>query len=706
MGAEAAGGAGDNGDVVHGSEPYVSRRAHPMASDRVFLSARLMDPLADVLDLARVRGALLASVRASAPWGLALPQGDGASFHAVTSGTAWMCVPEHEPIQLMPGDLVLLPTGAPHTMSSELSVECPPYVKTPGELAIGGTGAVTTLACAGYSYDLEVAPRLMSLLPTVLHVRADPADGRDVAAIVELLAREVGGGGAGSRTAVARLIDLLLIVAIRAWQPEAPSWLAGLHDPVVARALALLHERPGEPWTLEALAREVHLSRATLARALRARRSASRRWPISRAGGWTSPRAGCGSSLGPDRDDRARGRLQLGVRVQPRVRAPSRGAARPLPSRYPACAMADTLKIIVLEGDETGQELLEQSVRVLDAELLGHRPRARLLRPLAREAARDGQRDRPRGGARDARGRLRAEGRDGHARGQGRRRLAQPDPPRGGRRQGDRAHRAADPGRRGPGLGRLSPDLASSGWPSTTPTAPSSGARARATTRSRSSRRRSRAPPAARSPSTPSAPPSGSAARRSTAGRSGRSRRSTRGCSRRRWTPPPRAIPSVHYQPVLIDALYAGLISGAADSPLVIPALNRDGDCLSDLVLPMFGSIAGAESVLLGFDEDYGVEVAMAEAPHGTAPSLMGKNLANPMAMLLACGSVLSYAATKGYAGAERASRAVYESVLEATASGTKTVDLGGHATTSEFTDAVVERVRTKLEVWSTLGTR
>ena len=160
------------------------------------------------------------------------------------------------------------------------------------------------------------------------------------------------------------------------------------------------------------------------------------------------------------------------------------------------------------------------------------------------------------------------------------------------------------------------------------------------------------------------------------------------------------------YQPVLIDALYAGLISGAADSPLVIPALNRDGDCLSDLVLPMFGSIAGAESVLLAFDDDYGVEVAMAEAPHGTAPSLMGKDLANPMAMLLACGSVLSYAGVRGFAGAERASRAVYESVLESIAYGTKTIDLGGHSTTTEFTDAVVERVRTKIDVWSSLGAR
>jgi len=160
----------------------------------------------------------------------------------------------------------------------------------------------------------------------------------------------------------------------------------------------------------------------------------------------------------------------------------------------------------------------------------------------------------------------------------------------------------------------------------------------------------------------------------------------------------------VEYRPVLIDATYAGLISGVADSPLVIPALNRDGDCLSDLVLPMFGSIAGAESVLLAFDDDHEVDVAMAEAPHGTAPSLQGKDLANPMAMILACAAVLQYAHVKGIRGAERASRAIYESVLETTAGGVKTHDLGGEATTTEFTDAVIEKIRSKIDIWSSLG--
>ena len=156
--------------------------------------------------------------------------------------------------------------------------------------------------------------------------------------------------------------------------------------------------------------------------------------------------------------------------------------------------------------------------------------------------------------------------------------------------------------------------------------------------------------------------------------------------------------PDIAYQPVLIDATLAGLVSGAATEPLVIPCLNRDGDLLADLVLPLFGSIAGAESVLLALDEELKPSAAMAEAPHGTAPALFGKDIANPMAMILAVAALLHHA------GADTPSRAVYEAVLETVAGGTRTPDLGGHAGTAEFTDSVIELVGHKLDVWSSLG--
>ena len=158
--------------------------------------------------------------------------------------------------------------------------------------------------------------------------------------------------------------------------------------------------------------------------------------------------------------------------------------------------------------------------------------------------------------------------------------------------------------------------------------------------------------------------------------------------------------PEVPYEPQLIDATFALLISAAGD-PLVIPALNRDGDILSDLVLPLFGSIAGSESLLVAFNEDYTPRALMAEAAHGTAPALKGKNIANPMAMILAAAALLTH---MDDSEARSAGRAIREASLEAVAAGIRTADLGGHATTTEFTDEIIGRVRSKLEVWATLG--
>ena len=152
--------------------------------------------------------------------------------------------------------------------------------------------------------------------------------------------------------------------------------------------------------------------------------------------------------------------------------------------------------------------------------------------------------------------------------------------------------------------------------------------------------------------------------------------------------------PDVSYRPILIDAAYAGLLTEADDQSLVIPALNRDGDCLSDLVLALFGSIAGAESVLLALDDDLKPTVAMAEAPHGTAPSLQGKNVANPMAMLLACAAALDHASmVQGHAVSDAAA-AIRESTLGAAADGIRTFDLGGDASTSGVVDEVIRRMR------------
>src|SRR6059036_1195446 len=141
--------------------------------------------------------------------------------------------------------------------------------------------------------------------------------------------------------------------------------------------------------------------------------------------------------------------------------------------------------------------------------------------------------------------------------------------------------------------------------------------------------------------------------------------------------------PDVGYEPQLIDATFALLLATSGE-PLVIPALNRDGDILSDLVLPLFGSIAGSESMLVAFGEDYVPTVVLAEAAHGTAPLLRGKDVANPMAMILASASLLGHMDDDE---AQTAGRALREACLEAVAAGCKTADLGGHAGSREFTD-------------------
>jgi AraC-like DNA-binding protein len=244
-----------------------------------------MDALAAVLAVAGVRGAIEATVNAAEPWGLALDAVPGAAFHAITNGTAWLCVhgkpgARDEPgIRLMPGDIVLLPAGTAHTLASAPGSRTQPFdhlaaeqaLAAGGELTVGTGTIQTRILCASYHQDPAVALPLLTLLPEVLHIPASRANpGLD--ATLRLLAHELAQAQPGAAAVLNRLVDILLVQVLRIWLTSSAShashasWLSALTDPVAGPALATLHAQPGRSWTVSSLAASTGVSSATLAR--------------------------------------------------------------------------------------------------------------------------------------------------------------------------------------------------------------------------------------------------------------------------------------------------------------------------------------------------------------------------------------------------------------------------------------------------------
>ena len=237
------------------------------------------DPLTDVIELLRVRGVVMARVHARAPWGLHLPHIAGASFHAVTAGSCWVRIGSRAARELSVGDVVLLPRGASHIISSEPKGAARPWdraakaqARSPaGEIVLDGVGASTRLICAAYDYDHHVAHPLLGLLPSLLVLsQRETLEGSPLGASLRLLQHELVTPRPGGSAIVTRLIDILFILVVRAWianrAPEEVSWLGALADPVVTRALAEIHGDPSSPWTVDMLAGRANVSRATLAR--------------------------------------------------------------------------------------------------------------------------------------------------------------------------------------------------------------------------------------------------------------------------------------------------------------------------------------------------------------------------------------------------------------------------------------------------------
>lgn len=252
---------------------------HRGSLPRIFVGMEERCPFDDVLDMLRVRGTVMANLRARAPWGLRIPERKTfAMLHAVTAGTCWARASGEAARELLPGDIMLLPKGAAHVLASDLNAPTRNWrsvAKEHGnpaqECVIGEGGSSAHVICAGFQYDHEVAQPLLSLLPPVVFLSGQEMQSSSgVEETLRVLRHELNARTAGSGTVINRLIDVLFVQVLRAWDnghhSTATSWLQGLRDPGIARALSIMHAQPAAQWTIDALAREVSLSRATLIR--------------------------------------------------------------------------------------------------------------------------------------------------------------------------------------------------------------------------------------------------------------------------------------------------------------------------------------------------------------------------------------------------------------------------------------------------------
>jgi len=242
-----------------------------------------MDVLTDVLEALRLKSTVLGRLELTAPWGL---QSDGAcsALLVVTRGTCWLDVKGiAEPLQLAGGDLVLLTRSAGHTLRDHPRTRpipfadvcrVPPGARSPcqpgGIFHYGGGGALTTII--GGRFEVEDADplRLIAALPPVIHVKGDRGTPVQwLEASLHFVASEMASGLPGAQTVVSRLVDILFVQAVRAYLaesgPRTKGWLRGLLDPQIGQALALMHQRPEAPWTVQSLAADVGMSRSAFA---------------------------------------------------------------------------------------------------------------------------------------------------------------------------------------------------------------------------------------------------------------------------------------------------------------------------------------------------------------------------------------------------------------------------------------------------------
>ncbi|MCP2362537.1 AraC-like DNA-binding protein [Nonomuraea thailandensis] len=237
-----------------------------------------MDQLAALLDGPRAHGAFLLRSLLDPPWSLRIQDEAPLSVIAQVRGESWVMFDDGEPVRLEPGQVAIARGPEPYTVADDPGTK-PQVVIHPGQhcttldgevlyqtldlgLRTWGNSAdgATVLLTGTYNLEGEVSRRLLEALPQLIVQAGDP--------IISLLGAEIVKDEPGQEAVLDRLLDLLLIAVLRAHfaTHEAPAWYRAMSDPVVGRAMRMLHNNPAHPWTVALLAAEVGVSRAALAR--------------------------------------------------------------------------------------------------------------------------------------------------------------------------------------------------------------------------------------------------------------------------------------------------------------------------------------------------------------------------------------------------------------------------------------------------------
>jgi AraC-like DNA-binding protein len=261
------------------------------------------DTLSDLLRAVRLRGAIFFYVEGAEPWVAEAPRSQEIipaimpgvdhlmEFHVVVRGSCWAAVAGEEPVRLDAGDIALFPQGDRHVLSSAPGMRgedgdrgllsfAPPPAQMPFALNLGEPGRSTavldgggsrqaTVVCGFLGCDAKPFNPLLASMPRVLRIAGLAGDGSSwIGGFLRSVVDESNRKRPGGEAVLERMSEMLFVEVLRryadALPPDQTGWLAGMRDAGVGRALSLLHQRPGEAWTLDRLGEEAGMSRSTL----------------------------------------------------------------------------------------------------------------------------------------------------------------------------------------------------------------------------------------------------------------------------------------------------------------------------------------------------------------------------------------------------------------------------------------------------------